>query len=78
MRRFLNVITNAVNIGMELSNQAALNVTLTGGAMRWAGAFSLIGPTAMETLSGVFFDKVFIGAGETSHLGQWQPVAGSS
>jgi len=46
--------------------------------MRWAGAFSLIGPTAMETLSGVFFDKVFIGAGETSHLGQWQPVAGSS
>ena len=30
--------------------------------MRWAGAFSLTGPTAMETLSGVFLDKAFIGA----------------
>ena len=38
-RSGINVITNAVNIGMELSNQAALNVTLTGGTMRWAGAF---------------------------------------
>jgi DeoR family transcriptional regulator, aga operon transcriptional repressor len=61
-RSGIHVITNAVNIGMELSNQAALNVTLTGGTMRWAGAFSLTGPTAMEMLSGVFLDKVFIGA----------------
>jgi DeoR family transcriptional regulator, aga operon transcriptional repressor len=61
-RSGINVITNAVNIGMELSNQAALNVTLTGGTMRWAGAFSLTGPPAMETLNGFFFDKVFIGA----------------
>jgi DeoR family transcriptional regulator of aga operon len=61
-RSGINVITNAVNIGMELNNQAALNVTLTGGTMRWAGAFSLTGPTAMETLSGVFLDKAFIGA----------------
>ena len=30
--------------------------------MRWTGAFSLTGPTAMETLSGVFLDKAFIGA----------------
>ena len=30
--------------------------------MRWAGAFSLTGPTAMEMLSGVFLDKAFIGA----------------
>ena len=30
--------------------------------MRWAGAFSLTGPPAMETLNGFFFDKVFIGA----------------
>jgi DeoR family transcriptional regulator of aga operon len=61
-RSGISVITNAVNIGMELSNQGALNVTLTGGTMRWAGAFSLTGPTAMETLSSVFLDKVFIGA----------------
>jgi DeoR family transcriptional regulator of aga operon len=42
--------------------QAAPTVTLTGGTMRWAGAFSLTGPTAMESLSNVFFDKAFIGA----------------
>ena len=56
------MITNAVNIGMELNHQATLDVTLTGGTMRWAGAFSLTGPTAMEMLSGIFLDKVFIGA----------------
>jgi DeoR family transcriptional regulator, aga operon transcriptional repressor len=61
-RNSIHVVTNAVNIAMELSNQPALNVTLTGGTMRWAGAFSLTGPTAIEMLSGVFMDKVFIGA----------------
>ena len=30
--------------------------------MRWAGAFSLTGPTAIEMLNGVFMDKAFIGA----------------
>jgi DeoR family transcriptional regulator of aga operon len=61
-RSGIHIITNAVNIGMELNIQAALNVTLTGGTMRWAGAFSLTGPAAMETLSGFFLDKAFIGA----------------
>jgi DeoR family transcriptional regulator, aga operon transcriptional repressor len=61
-RSGIRVITNAVNIGMELNHQASLDVTLTGGTMRWAGAFSLTGPTAMEMLSGIFLDKVFIGA----------------
>ena len=61
-RTGIHIITNAVNIGMELSNQVALDVTLTGGTMRWAGAFSLTGPTAMEMLTGVFLDKAFIGA----------------
>ncbi|HEX3661433.1 MAG TPA: DeoR/GlpR family DNA-binding transcription regulator [Acidobacteriaceae bacterium] len=61
-RSSIHVITNAVNIAMELSNQPALNVTLTGGTMRWAGAFSLTGPISIEMLNGVFLDKVFIGA----------------
>lgn len=61
-RSGIHIITNAVNIGMDLSNQSALNVTLTGGTMRWAGAFSLTGPAAMETLSSVFLDRAFIGA----------------
>jgi DeoR family transcriptional regulator of aga operon len=61
-RSGLFIVTNAVNIGMELNHQATLNVTLTGGTMRWAGAFSLTGPTAMEMLGRVFLDKAFIGA----------------
>jgi DeoR family transcriptional regulator of aga operon len=60
-RSGIQVVTNAVNIGMELSNQPRLNVTLVGGTMRWAGAFSLTGPLALEGVSGIFMDKVFIG-----------------
>ncbi len=60
-RSGIQVVTNAVNIGMELSNQPRLNVTLVGGTMRWAGAFSMTGPIALEAVSGIFMDKVFIG-----------------
>ena len=57
----LRVLTNAVNIGMELSSSAGLAVNLTGGSMRWAGAFSLIGPAAIDYLKTVVMDRVFIG-----------------
>jgi DeoR family transcriptional regulator of aga operon len=60
-RSGLHVITNAVNIGMELSSSNGLDTTLTGGCMRWPGAFSLIGPTAIESLNVVVMDRVFIG-----------------
>jgi DeoR family transcriptional regulator of aga operon len=60
-RSSIHIITNAVNIGMELSNLPALHVTLTGGTMRWAGAFSLTSHTAIEMLSAVFMDRVFVG-----------------
>jgi DeoR family transcriptional regulator, aga operon transcriptional repressor len=61
LRAGLHVITNAVNIGMELSSSNGLDTTLTGGCMRWPGAFSLIGPTALESLNVVVMDRVFIG-----------------
>jgi DeoR family transcriptional regulator, aga operon transcriptional repressor len=57
----LHVITNAVNIGMELSSSNGLDTTLTGGCMRWPGAFSLIGPAAIESLNVIVMDRVFIG-----------------
>jgi DeoR family transcriptional regulator of aga operon len=60
-RNGLHIITNAVNIGMELSSSNGLDTTLTGGCMRWPGAFSLIGPTAIESLNVVVMDRVFIG-----------------
>jgi DeoR family transcriptional regulator of aga operon len=46
---------------MELSSSNGLDTTLTGGCMRWPGAFSLIGPTALESLNVVMMDKAFIG-----------------
>ncbi len=61
LRAGLHIITNAVNIGMELSSSNGLDTTLTGGCMRWPGAFSLIGPTAIESLNVVVMDRVFIG-----------------
>jgi len=60
-RTGIHIITNAVNIGMELSSITALETTLTGGSMRWAGAYSLIGPAAIETLSMFVLDRLFLG-----------------
>ena len=61
-RKSLHIVTNAVNIGMELSSSARLQTTLTGGNLRWAGAFSLVGPTATESLATVVMDRLFVGA----------------
>jgi DeoR family transcriptional regulator of aga operon len=61
LRTGLHIMTNAVNIGMELSSSNGLDTTLTGGCMRWPDAFSLIGPTALEALNVVVMDRVFIG-----------------
>jgi DeoR family transcriptional regulator, aga operon transcriptional repressor len=49
-----------VNIGMELSSNMNVDTTLTGGAMRWARAFSLVGPAAIETLNMFVMDRLFL------------------
>jgi DeoR family transcriptional regulator of aga operon len=59
-RKGLHIVTNAVNIGMDLSSSPRLQITLTGGYMRWAGAFSLVGPTAIEALAVMAMDRVFL------------------
>lgn len=56
----ITVITNTVNMAMELSNRADINVVVTGGVLR-AGWFSLVGPSAVESMRQYFPDKVFIG-----------------
>ncbi|MGI4829548.1 MAG: DeoR/GlpR family DNA-binding transcription regulator [Janthinobacterium lividum] len=61
LRSGLHIVTNAVNIAMELSSSNGLETTLTGGCMRWPGAFSLVGPTALESLNAVVMDRVFVG-----------------
>lgn len=59
-RRGIHVITNAVNIGMELGSTTNIDTTLTGGTMKWAGAFSLVGPAAIETLNMFVMDRLFL------------------
>lgn len=60
-RRGISVVTNALNIGMELCNQPAIKTTLTGGTLAWAWTFALAGQAALNTLKDVYLDKAFIG-----------------
>lgn len=60
-RTGLRIVTNAVNIGMELCNQPGLKTTLTGGVVQWQGSFSLIGPYAVQFLGDVHLDRAFVG-----------------
>jgi len=59
-RRGISVITNAINIGMELCNQPAIKTMLTGGTLAWAWTFALAGQPALNFLRDVYFDKAFI------------------
>jgi DeoR family transcriptional regulator of aga operon len=56
----IQVITNAINIGMELCNQPGIRTYLTGGVVPWAWSFSLTGNAALNFLDDVYMDKVFL------------------
>ena len=60
-RQGIHVITNALNIGMELSNQPRIRTTITGGVLAWEWTFAMAGPAALTFLNDIYFDKVFIG-----------------
>jgi DeoR family transcriptional regulator, aga operon transcriptional repressor len=57
----ITVVTSTVNVAMELSKRKDLEVFVTGGHLHgdW---FSLIGPTAAQSLSHVLIHTLFIGA----------------
>jgi DeoR family transcriptional regulator of aga operon len=46
-RHNIRVITNGINIAMELSNCPGLKTFVTGGFVQWAGSFSLVGHAAI-------------------------------
>lgn len=60
-RSGITVVTNTVNVAMELSQRSDLEIIVTGGSLRpnW---FSLVGPLAVQALEQIFVDKAFIGA----------------
>ena len=57
----VTVVTNTVNIAMELSKRKDVNVFVTGGHLRgdW---FSLVGPTGSRALENMLIHTMFIGA----------------
>lgn len=59
-RHNIRVLTNAINIAMELSNCAGLKTFVTGGFVQWAGSFSLVGHAAIASLNDIYIDRVFV------------------
>ena len=57
--RYLNVITNALNIANLLMAHPTINVIIPGGYLR-QNAMSLVGPLAENNLRNFFVDKVFL------------------
>ena len=59
-RANIKVVTNAINIGMELCNQPGMRTSITGGVLPYAWSFSLTGPAAIRFMDDVYLDKVFL------------------
>jgi DeoR/GlpR family transcriptional regulator of sugar metabolism len=59
-RKGITIVTNAINIAMELSHRDDLKVLVTGG---WVSGtwFALVGPAAIASATELFVDKAFIG-----------------
>jgi DeoR family transcriptional regulator of aga operon len=71
--RRLTVVTNALNVGMQLARHRNIRLVVTGGVCRPA-SFEMSGPIAESTLSGYNLDVAFVGvdgidveAGCTTH-----------
>jgi DeoR family transcriptional regulator of aga operon len=64
----ITVVTNTVNVAMELSKRKDLDIFVTGGHLRgdW---FSLVGPTAVDSLQKMLIHTLFIGADALD--GEW-------
>ncbi len=59
-RANIKVVTNAINIGMELCNQPGMRTSITGGTLPYAWSFSLTGPAAVRFMDDVYLDKVIL------------------
>ena len=59
-RKGITVVTNTVNVAMELCDREDLSVYVTGGYLR-GGWFSLVGAPAARGAGEVFLDRIFIG-----------------
>lgn len=58
--RRVTVVTNTVNVAMELSGRSNISIIVTGGQLH-GGWFSLVGPQAIKAVRQMVFDILFIG-----------------
>ncbi|HEY1577042.1 MAG TPA: DeoR/GlpR family DNA-binding transcription regulator [Terracidiphilus sp.] len=58
--RGITIVTNAVNVAMELSSHKDIDVVVTGGHLR-GNWFTLVGPLANQAAGMLFSDIMFIG-----------------
>ena len=56
----VTLMTNAINIAVELAGVSNLQLMLTGGVLR-DKSYSLVGPEAERTMRNYYFDKLFLG-----------------
>jgi DeoR family transcriptional regulator of aga operon len=56
----LNVITNALNVAMELASLPHVKLIMIGGILRQM-SYSLAGPHAEQTLRALYADRLFLG-----------------
>lgn len=59
-KKNLTIMTNAINIALELVGSEGLELMLTGGVLR-NKSYSLVGPEAERTMQNYYFDKFFLG-----------------
>lgn len=59
-KKDLTIMTNAINIALELTGVSNLNLMLTGGVLR-DKSYSLVGPEAERVMQNYYFDKLFLG-----------------
>ncbi|RED64032.1 DeoR/GlpR family DNA-binding transcription regulator [Cohnella lupini] len=67
-RRNITVVTNAVNIAMELADSEELQVVLTGGVLR-NRSFELCGPLAEQTVKALNIHLMFMGVDGVTEQG---------
>lgn len=69
----LTVVTNAINIAMELTGLRGLNLIMIGGIFL-PDFFALVGPTAEQSLKEIYVHKGFVGVtGLTAQNGLTSP-----
>jgi DeoR family transcriptional regulator of aga operon len=58
-RKGVTIVTNAINIAMELSHRVDLRIILTGGYLN-KNCFALTGPSGIASVNEIFYDQAFI------------------